>query len=123
MDQIRWIKIFENETELKNFVAFLKINTLIVEGKKICLVHTSKGIYAIQEKCPHNGASLQYGYCNDKQNSIVCPLHRYHFSLETGRALSGIADAGRTYPIKITDKGVLLGIKEFNWSWKFWKGL
>lgn len=123
MEQIRWIKIFENETELKNYVAFLKVNTIIVEGKKICLAHTSKGIFAIQEKCPHNGASLQFGFCNDKDNSIVCPLHRYHFSLETGRALSGIADAGRTYPIKITEQGVLLGIKEFTWSWKFWKDL
>jgi 3-phenylpropionate/trans-cinnamate dioxygenase ferredoxin subunit len=123
MEEIRWIKIFDTPEALGNFVPRSKINTILVEGKKICLVHTSKGIFAIQDRCPHNGASLSFGYCNDEQNSIVCPLHRYHFSLETGRALSGIADAGRTYPIKTTANGVYLGFRELKWDWKFWKGM
>lgn len=123
MEEIRWIKIFETETELHNFVPLNKLNTLIIEGRKICLAHTSKGVFAIQDKCPHNGASLSFGYCNNADNSIVCPLHRYHFSLETGRALSGIADAGRVYPIESDEKGVYLGIKEYRFDWKFWKGL
>src|SRR5688572_12922455 len=119
-EEIRWVKIFDNQETLENFVAHLKANTIVVEGKKICITRTSKGFFAIQDKCPHNGASLSFGYCNDESNSIVCPLHRYHFSLETGRALSGIADAARVYPIKSDDNGVYLGFKEIVWSWKFW---
>lgn len=121
MEEIRWIKIFDDTTGLHNFVPKGKINTMLIEGKKICLAHTDKGVYAIQDKCPHNGASLSFGYCSNEHNSIVCPLHRYHFSLETGRALSGIADAGRVYPIKCNEDGVFLGIKEFSFNWKFWK--
>ncbi|HEY1040989.1 MAG TPA: nitrite reductase (NAD(P)H) small subunit [Bacteroidia bacterium] len=120
-EEIRWVKLFGHINELENFVALNKINTLVIEGKKICVAHTTKGFYAIQDKCPHNGASLSFGYCNDEANSIVCPLHRYHFSLETGRALSGIADAARVYPIKSDDNGVYIGFKEFVWSWRFWE--
>lgn len=118
MDEIRWVKVFESKEALENFVPLLKINTIHFDGRKVCITHTSKGFFAIQDRCPHNGASLSFGKCSDEHNSIVCPLHRYHFNLETGRAMSGGADAGRTYPIKITEEGVFLGIKEF--SWKFW---
>lgn len=120
-EEIRWVRIFDDQSELENFAALGVINSIIVEGKKICIVHTSKGFFAIQDKCPHNGASMSFGYCNDEANSIVCPLHRYHFSLETGRALSGIADAARTYPIKSDEEGVYIGFKEIVWSWKFWE--
>ena len=118
MDQIRWVKVFESQEALENFAPQLGINTIMFDGRKVCIARTSKGFFAIQDKCPHNGASLSFGKCNDEHTSIVCPLHRYHFSLETGRGLSGVADAARTYPIKITSEGVFLGIKEF--TWKFW---
>lgn len=118
MDQIRWVKVFESATALENFVPHLRTNTIVFDGRKVLIARTSKGFFAMQDRCPHNGASLSMGKCIDEHNSIVCPLHRYHFNLETGRAMSGGADAGRTYPIKITDEGVFLGIKEF--SWKFW---
>jgi len=113
----RWFKIFSSEEEMKNNVAFRKTHSLQVDGKKICLVHGLDGFYAVRDKCPHNGFPLSAGQCSDV-NSIVCPVHRYHFDLKTGKALSGLGTRVETFPIEITEKGVLLGVEEFSW-WPF----
>lgn len=82
-----------------------RIQTMVVFGKRICLVKGSDGVYAVQERCPHNGASLGGGFCNEK-DEIVCPLHRYPFSLKTGKATAGMALYLETYPVRIQDDGV-----------------
>jgi nitrite reductase/ring-hydroxylating ferredoxin subunit len=110
------VKIFENQEELENNVPLKRANSMRVRGKNICLARSAEGIFAVQDKCPHNGASLSHGWVSDR-NSIVCPLHRYDFDLKTGRGLSGIADCLETYPIIITDKGVFLEIEE---GFSFW---
>ena len=76
---------------------------------------SEKGIYAVDDKCPHNGASLSMGICNE-DNEIVCPLHRYSFDLRTGRATSGGAFALTLYPIEIRNNGVYVGIKAKWWE-------
>ena len=47
---------------------------------------------------------------------IVCPLHRYSFDLETGKATSGGAFAIKLYPIKTTEDGVYVGIEAKWWE-------
>ncbi|HWY36993.1 MAG TPA: nitrite reductase (NAD(P)H) small subunit [Bacteroidia bacterium] len=113
----RWFKIFSSEEEMKNNIALRRTYSMQVDGKKICLVHSTDGFYAVRDKCPHNGYPLSAGYCTE-ENSIVCPVHRYHFDLKTGRALSGIATRVETFPIKVAQNGVFLGFEEFNW-WPF----
>lgn len=115
--EIDWYKIFSSQDELQNNVPRGIPQRLMVGGKKVCLVNTSEGYFAVQDKCPHNGASLSNGYCS-ALNTIVCPLHRYHFDLRTGQAKSGIADRLETFQIDIREDGVYIGIKRF--SWKFW---
>ena len=96
----------------------ISANTFItfhLKGEKICLTRTDKGFYAVQDSCPHNGASLSKGFCS-KQNEIVCPLHRYSFDLESGKATSGGAYTLKTYPIQQKADGVYLGIKAKWWE-------
>lgn len=110
-----WLKIFESQTELENN---LRPGTSIVftlKGEKICFTRTARGFYAVQDKCPHNGASLSHGFCTEK-NEIVCMLHRYSFDLESGKATSGGAFALKTYPIQIKNDGVFVGIKAKWWE-------
>ena len=113
----RWFKIFSTAEEMANNVAPRRTYTMQVDGKKICLVHGLDGFYAVRDKCPHNGFPLSAGFCSDV-NSIVCPVHRYHFDLKTGRALSGLGERVETYPIEVRENGVFLGMEEFNW-WPF----
>jgi 3-phenylpropionate/trans-cinnamate dioxygenase ferredoxin subunit len=110
-----WIKIFESEEELTNYVQLGTFIVFNLKGEKICLTRTPKGVYAVQEKCPHNGASLSHGFCSP-QNEIICPLHRYSFDLESGKATSGGAFALKTYPLQIKTDGVFVGIKAKWWE-------
>lgn len=56
-------------------------------GKAICLAHVpGQGFYAIEDRCPHEEASLSEGeLCGCE---IECPLHYSRFDLRTGEALS-----------------------------------
>jgi nitrite reductase/ring-hydroxylating ferredoxin subunit len=66
-------------------------------------------LYAFNDKCPHNGASLSRGSCN-KKNEVVCPLHSYSFDLETGKSTLGGVFTLKTYPIEIKEDGIYVGI-------------
>ncbi len=110
-----WIKIFENEEAFSNYVQPGTFIIFQLRGEKICVTQTEKGFYAVQDKCPHNGASLSKGFCSNK-NEIVCPLHRYSFDLESGKATSGGAFALKTYPIEKKSDGIYIGIKAKWWE-------
>jgi len=54
----------------------------------------------------------------DIQDNIVCPLHRYKFSLMNGRNVSGEGYYLKTYPVEVREDGVFVGIEDsavFNW--------
>ncbi|MCW3085326.1 MAG: (2Fe-2S)-binding protein [Bacteroidetes bacterium] len=96
-------------------VAVGHVTTITVGKKKVCIAHTREGLFAVNDKCPHNGASLGNGYCTD-EGSVVCPLHRYHFDLKTGRAKSGLGDVVETYPIETREEGIFIGFRETVWN-------
>lgn len=112
---LHWIKIFDNEEAMRNNVPLGKAQSIVVRGNKICLAHSTDGVFAVSDRCPHNGASLSQGYCN-MDNQVVCPMHRYPFDLKTGRAAAGLAYGLHTYPIKIESDGVYIGIKPKWWE-------
>jgi 3-phenylpropionate/trans-cinnamate dioxygenase ferredoxin subunit len=113
--KIQWYKIFDSFDAAKQMVAVGNVTTINVGKKKICLAHSQKGLFAVNDKCPHNGASLGNGYCTD-EGSVVCPLHRYHFDLQTGRAKSGLGDYVQPYPIEVRENGVYIGFTETVWN-------
>lgn len=112
---LKWYKLFDSEMAVNAYVELGRVNSITCGRKKICIARTSKGLFAVNDKCPHNGASLSNGYCTEL-GTVVCPLHRYHFDLETGRAKSGIGDYVETYPIEIRDDGVYIGFEEIAWN-------
>ena len=113
--KIVWYKLFDSVSAANMQVAAGKVTTLHVGRKKICLAHTAEGFFAVNDKCPHNGASLGNGYCTS-EGSVVCPVHRYRFDLKTGRAKSGLGDFVQPYPIKVRDDGVFIGFEETVWN-------
>jgi len=113
--EIKWYKVFESLTAAEQQIGLNSAQTFLVRGKKVCIARTTQGLFAVNDKCPHNGASLGNGYCT-VENSIVCPMHRYHFDLKTGRAKSGLGDVVDTYPVDVRDDGVYVGFKEWSWN-------
>lgn len=113
--KIVWFKLFDSLQSAEEQLAVGHVRTFQIGKKKVCVAHSVDGFFAVNDRCPHNGASLGNGYCTE-QNSVVCPVHRYHFDLKTGRAKSGLGDFVQTYPIELREDGVYIGFEETVWN-------
>lgn len=112
----KWHKIADHVNE----ISFASNNIAVVEmdGKKICVGKFNDSIFAFAYKCPHAGGSLSHGHI-DALGNIVCPLHRYKFSMENGRNTSGEGYFLKHWPVEIKEDGVFVGVEEskglFGW--------
>jgi len=105
---MQWFKV-AIEIPDQDFVEQIKVN-----GKKLCLIRHQQQLYVIQNTCPHAGGILSGGWC--KEGNIVCPIHRYEYSLATGRGAPGQGDYIDTYPIEEREDGLYVGLKESWWK-------
>ena len=110
-----WYKLAES-IEALNFseTGFAEME---IAGKKICIVQYKDQLYACAATCPHAGGNMANGY-TDAVGNIVCPVHRYKFSLQQGRNTSGEGYFLKTYPLQTRPDGVFIGIEAnnlFNW--------
>ena len=77
--------------------------------KKVCLLRKKDAIFAFAATCPHAGARLCEGWLNGSGN-LVCPLHKYVFSVENGRNLTGEGYKLFRYPVEIRGTAIFVGI-------------
>ncbi len=111
----KWYKIADTISEID--FSSEGLATVEVNGKKVCIAFKNDTLFACNTKCPHAGGNMAQGYV-DALGNIVCPLHRYKFSLENGRNTSGEGYFLKTYPIENRENGVFVGFEEnalFNW--------
>jgi nitrite reductase/ring-hydroxylating ferredoxin subunit len=111
----KWHKIADALEEIN----FSKegLASIEIANKKICVAKHNDTVFGCAAKCPHAGGDMSDGYV-DALGNIVCPLHRYKFSLANGRNTSGEGYFLKNYPIEINEKGVFMGIEEtgfFSW--------
>lgn len=111
--KIKWFKVADSKNELQ----WQSNNMIVAEagGKKITLARIGDEIFACAYKCPHAGGILADGFVDSMQN-IVCPLHRYRFSLTNGRNTSGEGYYLKVYPIDEREAGIFVGFEETNWT-------
>jgi 3-phenylpropionate/trans-cinnamate dioxygenase ferredoxin subunit len=105
----KWHKIADYQNEL-NF-GTNNLLQLDVAGKTVCIAKGRDNLYACAYKCPHAGGIIADGFI-DALNNVVCPLHRYKYSLQNGRNVSGEGYYLKTYPMQQTEKGIFIGIEE-----------
>ena len=55
---------------------------VFVNGRSIVLLNIEGGLHAVDNSCPHNGASLASGRLDG--NVLQCPAHGLRFDLATG---------------------------------------
>lgn len=60
--------------------------TLKINNLPILLAYTSKGIFAVRDKCPHMGSPLSTGVLENE--IITCKFHGLPISLETGEVVN-----------------------------------
>ncbi|GEO02468.1 hypothetical protein AAE02nite_01320 [Adhaeribacter aerolatus] len=71
--------------------------------------------YACQNMCPHKQQMiLARGLVGDQcgEPKVACPFHKKTFSLLTGENLNGECYEIQTYPVKVEDGFVYIGITE-----------
>jgi len=69
--------------------------------------------YACQNLCPHRQQmALSRGLLGsaDGAPKVACPFHKTTFSLESGECLSADYEAIRTYPVRVADGWVYIGL-------------
>lgn len=105
-----WYKIAESKQQL--FVEGQnKLTEVEAGGNKICITEHKDQLFGCAAKCPHAGGKMSEGYV-DALGNIVCPLHRYKFSLERGRNVTSEGYFLKTYLVEVRKDGVFVGIEE-----------
>ena len=107
----QWHKIADSIAELSLTASGLV--EVEAGGKKLCLAVKDERLFACAAKCPHAGGRMADGFM-DALGNIVCPLHRYRFSLEKGYNSSGEGFHLKTYPVEQREDGIYVGIEESN---------
>lgn len=106
-----WLKVFDDIREIKSQFAEKDPILLKIGDRKISLVFYGDDAFAFENKCPHSGAPLHKGHCNDNME-IVCPLHFYQFDLRSGREGMGRNYELNTFPVKIDNFKLSIRLKD-----------
>ena len=77
--------------------------------KRIALFRTPRGIFACDNRCPHQGYALVRG--DVKDGELTCAWHNWKFDLGTGACRHG-GENIRTYPVRITDGQVFIDVTD-----------
>ncbi len=80
-----------------------------VGKKRIAVFNTNGGFYAIDDTCPHAGASLAEGYV--EEGKVGCPWHYAEFELTTGNHLNAPAICGvAAYKVVVEGEDLLVEV-------------
>lgn len=82
-----------------------------VGGKKVCVAKYRDQYFAFAYSCPHAGGIMANGFI-DALGNVVCPLHRYKFSLKNGYNVTGEGYKLKTYPVEIRNDGVYVALEQ-----------
>lgn len=101
----QWCKIATHPDELifqDNNIAVVEVN-----GRTICVGKYKDGLFAFAYKCPHAGGILAHGWI-DALGNVVCPLHRYKYSMANGRNVTGEGYQLKHWQVQQRAEGVFI---------------
>ncbi|MFZ1992404.1 MAG: Rieske (2Fe-2S) protein [Alphaproteobacteria bacterium] len=79
-------------------------------GKQILVIETEGRLFAIANRCPHEGYPLSEGTLS-QGCLLTCNWHNWKFDLTSGEALVG-GDPVRTYPVREAEGEILIDLAE-----------
>jgi nitrite reductase (NADH) small subunit len=83
--------------------------TFTVGDRLIALFFIGGEYYAIDDLCPHMGASLGAGYVHDQ--TVVCPWHAWRFRLSDGTWCDNPRVKIGSYPVRIVGDEIQVGLE------------
>lgn len=82
-----------------------------IEGYSILVMRCGEGLFAVENRCTHDGEALAGGDVEDCE--IICPRHFARFDLKTGEALTPPAyEPLRTFRVRSTEGRLLVELSE-----------
>ncbi len=102
---MKWLKLDSRDVPAADGIRKVRAG-----GKSICLIRSNGRLYATSVKCPHAGADLSGGWCENER--LICPYHRHAFDLQTGRGDPGQGDYIHIYALQERSDGLYIGLKE-----------
>jgi len=86
--------------------------TFPVDGRMIAVFFVDGEYFAIDDACPHMGASLAAGYV--EEGAVTCPWHAWRFCVKDGTWLDSPKSPLRagTYPLRIENDEIQVAIPE-----------
>jgi nitrite reductase/ring-hydroxylating ferredoxin subunit len=61
------------------------MKVISIQGSKILMCRSSNRLFALDNSCPHRGASLSKGEI--KETKIICYMHDFEYDLISGKLL------------------------------------
>jgi nitrite reductase (NADH) small subunit len=112
-EKVTWYKAAKAEDIPENGGTCIKLGE-----EQIAVFHFKKREewYATSNMCPHKmQMAIGRGMIGDKNGEpkVACPFHKKNFSLKTGECLGEEGYKLKTYPVKVEDGQVFIGISNF----------
>ncbi|HEY3638547.1 MAG TPA: Rieske 2Fe-2S domain-containing protein [Rhizomicrobium sp.] len=82
------------------------------DGKQILLIATGERVFAIANRCPHEGYPLSEGTLGPGC-VLTCNWHNWKFDLESGAAIVG-RDPVRTYPVELRNGEICVDLSDIS---------
>lgn len=79
---------------------------LNIGDRSVALLNSGGKFYALDNICPHKGASLAQGHAENCQ--VTCPWHAWTFDLKTGECVTVPGVQIKTYPTKVEKSEVFV---------------
>jgi len=79
-----------------------------VEGVPVAIFRDRAGWLALDDTCPHMGASLSGGYVED--GIVTCPWHAWRFRLSDGAWADNPRIKIGCYPVRVEGDDVLIAV-------------
>jgi len=84
--------------------------TVTVGGRLIALFHVQRQYHAIDDTCPHMGASLSGGYV--EEGVVTCPWHAWRFRLCDGVWADNPRIKIASYAVRVEGEAVQIRVEE-----------
>jgi nitrite reductase (NADH) small subunit/3-phenylpropionate/trans-cinnamate dioxygenase ferredoxin subunit len=83
--------------------------TVVVRRKLIAVFRDGGRYFAIDDVCPHMGASLAGGYVEN--GTVTCPWHAWRFRLGDGAWADNPRIKIGSYLVRVTDNTIEVGVE------------
>ena len=105
-------------TQIGDLVSAVGVDDLPVGGRKlfrhydkrIAIFRTEHAIYAVDNRCPHQGYALLQGAVKGEQ--LTCAWHNWKFELDDGGFCSFGGEAVRSYPVDVRGGQVFVDVTD-----------